>query len=151
MSHWEGFGTLPMATDTSNALLDPVLYMGRTQCANSDSSTLALVLHLVLVPTAHFLRQAVHPHGLLLQVVYSASSCASLLPGLEHLVGAYHFGRNLKHIYGVSAPYLIPIVLACMSWPNIGMGHSSRKAPTEVREPNWAKGPTGPQSWTHVP
>ena len=28
MSHWEGFGTLLMATDTSNALPDPVLYVG---------------------------------------------------------------------------------------------------------------------------
>ena len=32
MSHWEGFGTLLMATDTSNALLDPVLYGAYTVC-----------------------------------------------------------------------------------------------------------------------
>ena len=33
MSHWEGFGTLLMATDTSNALLDPVLYGAYTVCS----------------------------------------------------------------------------------------------------------------------
>ena len=33
MSHWEGFGTLLMATDTSNALLDPVLYGTTTVCS----------------------------------------------------------------------------------------------------------------------
>ena len=43
-----------------------------------------------------------------------------------------------------------PIVLAHVSWPNIGMGHSSRKAPTEVQEPYWAKGPPkAHQSRTH--
>ena len=33
------------------------------------------------------------------------------------------------------------LVLAGVSWLNIGMGHNSRKAPTEIQEPNWAKGP----------
>ena len=32
MSHWEGFGTLLMVTDTSNALPDPVLYGAYTVC-----------------------------------------------------------------------------------------------------------------------
>ena len=43
MSHWEGFGTLLMATDTSNALLDPVLYnMGRTQCESIGMTSLSI-------------------------------------------------------------------------------------------------------------
>ena len=32
MSHWEGFGTLLVATDNSNALPDPVLYGAYTVC-----------------------------------------------------------------------------------------------------------------------
>ena len=32
MSHWEGFRTLLMVTDTSNALRDPVLYGAYTVC-----------------------------------------------------------------------------------------------------------------------